>query len=67
MIGLMIGSAFAQVAAAQNPSKGKPSEGGSGGYIFNLRTKGLKSGRYSLSIAVGGETAFVYNVTFEVK
>ena len=44
-----------------------PTLGGSGGYIFNLSTKGLKSGRYSLSIAVGGETAFVYNVTFEVK
>jgi len=44
-----------------------PTIGGTGGYIFNLSTKGLKSGRYGLSLAVGHDTAFVYNVTFEVK
>jgi len=41
--------------------------GGSGGYIFNLSTKGLAPGRYSLSFYLGSDRRFVYSVAFEVR
>jgi hypothetical protein len=41
--------------------------GGSGGYIYNLSTKNLNSGRYSLSMNVGSDKGFVYSVSFEVR
>ena len=44
-----------------------PTLGGSGGYIFNLSTKGLSSGKYGLSFYVGSDKQFVYSVTFEVR
>jgi hypothetical protein len=44
-----------------------PSLGGTGGYIFNLSTKTLTRGRYSLNLTVGGDEAFVYNLSFEIR
>ena len=41
--------------------------GSTGGYIFNLSTKGLVSGTYSLSMYVGGDKQYAYNVTFQVR
>jgi hypothetical protein len=41
--------------------------GSNGGYIYNLSTKGLTGGKYSLSMYVGGDNAFVYSVTFDVR
>jgi hypothetical protein len=41
--------------------------GQTGGYIFNLSTRDLSSGRYSLSMNVGSDKAFVYSVVFEVR
>jgi hypothetical protein len=40
--------------------------GGTGGYIFNLKTTGLSSGTYRLSFTAGGDPA-VYSVQFKVK
>jgi hypothetical protein len=37
------------------------------GYVFNLSTKGLPSGRYVLSFWAGADRAFFYDVTFEVR
>ncbi len=44
-----------------------PTIGGTGGYIFNLSTKNLSSGQYSLSMYVGADKQFVYSVSFEVR
>ena len=41
--------------------------GGSGGYVFNLSTKNLASGRYSLSMYVGADKQYVYSVSFDLK
>jgi len=41
--------------------------GGTGGYIFNLSTQNLTSGRYSLSMSVGSEKRFLYSVSFDLK
>lgn len=42
--------------------------GGSGGYIFNLRTTGLTTGTYALAISVSGDpTPHVSEVTFQVR
>jgi hypothetical protein len=38
-----------------------------GGYIFNLRTKGLAASQYVLSFYVENERSFLYAVKFEVK
>ena len=38
-----------------------------GGYIFNLSTKGLKTGTYSLKFEVSTDTANSYSVPFQVK
>jgi probable HAF family extracellular repeat protein len=41
--------------------------GTGGGYIYNLSTKGLAQGLYSLSFYVGADHTFLYVVTFEIK
>jgi probable HAF family extracellular repeat protein len=41
--------------------------GTGGGYIYNLSTKGLAQGVYSLSLYVGTDHTFLYVVTFEIK
>src|SRR5215467_13036084 len=41
--------------------------GTSGGYIYNLSTKGLTQGVYSLSFYVGADHTFLYDVTLEIK
>jgi len=43
-----------------------PALGGSGGYIFNLKTTGLATGTYRLSFTVSGDSA-TYSVLFQVK
>ncbi|MEK7407513.1 MAG: hypothetical protein AAB225_20740 [Acidobacteriota bacterium] len=40
--------------------------GGSGGYVFNLKTTGLATGTYRLSFTAGGDPA-VYSVLFQVR
>jgi hypothetical protein len=40
--------------------------GGSGGYIFNLRTNGLGTGTYQLSFTVTGDS-FIYSAPLQVK
>jgi hypothetical protein len=40
--------------------------GGTGGYIFNLSTKGLTTGTYNLNFTVTGDSA-VYAAAFQVK
>ena len=43
-------------------------EGTDGGsYVFNLSTKGLAPGRYTLSVYAGGDRSFFYTLYFEVK
>lgn len=37
-----------------------------GGYIFNLQTKGLTTGTYQLSFTVGGDPA-IYTVQFQIR
>jgi hypothetical protein len=37
------------------------------GYIFNLKTTGLSSGKYVLSFYAGSDRTFIYTVTFEVR
>jgi hypothetical protein len=41
--------------------------GAGGGYIYNLSTKGLRSGQYVLSFYAGSDHSFFYMVKFEVK
>ncbi len=43
-----------------------PTLGSTGGYIFNLSTKGLATGAYNLTFTVTGDS-FVYSAKFEVK
>ena len=40
--------------------------GGTGGYIFNLSTKGLATGTYNLNFTVTGDSA-AHAATFQVK
>ncbi|MEO8099881.1 MAG: choice-of-anchor D domain-containing protein [Acidobacteriota bacterium] len=40
---------------------------GTGGYIYNLSTKGMASGKYSLSFYAGAERDYFYTVTFELR
>lgn len=40
--------------------------GGSGGYVFNLKTDGLASGEHTLEFTVGSDT-FIYSAPFQVK
>ena len=40
--------------------------GSTGGYIFNLSTKGLATGTYNLNFTVTGDS-FVYATPFQVK
>ena len=42
-----------------------PTLGGSGGYIFNLSTKGLTTGTWKVTFTVNG--AGSYFVTFDIK
>ncbi len=44
-----------------------PTLGTTGGYIFNLSTKGLTSGTWKLQFKVDGVTGLNYFVTFDVK
>lgn len=41
--------------------------GTGGGYIFNLSTRGSRSGQYVLSFYAGSDQSFFYTVRFEVK
>ena len=41
--------------------------GGSGGYIFNLSTRGFAPGQYVLSFYVGNDRSFFYTVNLEVR
>jgi hypothetical protein len=43
-----------------------PTLGPTGGYIFNLGTRGLTTGTYSLNFTVTGDP-FVYSAPFQVK
>jgi len=54
-------------ANADNNFRFDSTIGGSGGYIYNLSTKGLTRGVYSLSFFVGADRTFLYVVTFEIK
>lgn len=40
--------------------------GGTGGYIFNLKTTGLPTGTYNLNFTVTGDS-FIYAAPFQVK
>jgi hypothetical protein len=50
----------------ENDFRFDSSLGGTGGYIFNLSTKGLVTGSYSLNFTVSGDTR-VYSAGFQVK
>jgi len=41
--------------------------GTSGGYIYNLSTKGLTQGVYSLGFYVGADHTFLYDLSLEIK
>jgi hypothetical protein len=58
-----------QDAGQANPDGGfRFAEGTDGGsYVFNLSTKGLAPGRYTLSVYAGGDRSFFHTVYFEVK
>jgi hypothetical protein len=43
-----------------------PTLGSTGGYIFNLSTKGLTTGTYDLNFTVTGDSS-VYAAPFQVK
>jgi hypothetical protein len=67
------GSTSAEVIDAGNANPDNnfryvPTLGGSGGgYIFNLSTKGLRSGNYILSLYSDNDHSFFHTVRFEVK
>jgi hypothetical protein len=50
-----------------NPDSDFRFDAATGGYIFNLSTKNMSSGRYSLSLYVGADKQYVYSVSFELK
>jgi uncharacterized repeat protein (TIGR03803 family) len=54
-------------AGSANPDNTFRYDASLGGYIFNLSTKGLASGRYALSVWAGADRAFSYNIVFEVR
>lgn len=54
-------------AGNANPDLNFRYDSGLRGYIFNLKTTGLKAGSYALSFYVGTERSFFYTVKFEVK
>jgi hypothetical protein len=41
--------------------------GTAGGYIFNLSTKDLSSGQFTLRFYVGGDMTIPYSLSFQVK
>jgi len=53
-------------ANPDNDFRFDPSLGGTGGYIFNLSTKGLSTGTYSLNFTVTGDS-IVYAAPFQVR
>jgi hypothetical protein len=53
-------------ANPENDFRFDPTLGSSGGYIFNLSTKGLSTGTYSLDFTVTGDS-FVYSAPFQVR
>jgi hypothetical protein len=53
-------------ANPNNDFRFDPTLGTSGGYIFNLSTKGLSTGRYNLNFTVTGDS-FIYAVPFQVQ
>jgi len=66
------GSAMAEVedsgnANPDNNFRFDPSLGPSGGYIFNLSTKGVPAAMWNLSFSVGGASFGTYNLGFGVK
>lgn len=50
-----------------NPDRNFRYDSGLGGYVFNLSTKGLPSGTWTLSLSVGADPSFIYLVRFEVR
>jgi len=70
---LVSGNSLAAIADSGNANpdytfRYDPTLGGaSGGYIFNLSTKGLRPGQYVLSFYVGNERSFFYTLKLEVK
>lgn len=62
-------SGFVQDAGSANPDNDfryDSTLGTTGGYIFNLSTKGLTTGTYNLNFTVTGDS-FVYTAPFQVK
>jgi hypothetical protein len=53
-------------ANPDNDFRFDPTLGPNGGYIFNLGTRGLATGSYSLNFTVAGDP-FVYSAPFQVK
>jgi len=53
-------------ANPDNDFRFDPTLGGTGGYIFNLSTKGLSTGTYNLNFTATGDS-FVYSAPFQVK
>lgn len=43
-----------------------PTLGGAGGYIFNLSTRGLTAGTFTLNFTAGSDS-FIYSAPFQVK
>ena len=41
--------------------------GGTGGYIFNLSTRGLATGTYNLNFKVVGADPTIYSAPFQVR
>lgn len=63
-------SGLVQASGDANPDNDfrfDPTLGSTGGYIFNLSTKGLSTGSYSLGFTVTGAGSFVYSAPFAVR
>ena len=54
-------------AGNANPDHAFRYDASLGGHVFNLSTRGLRSGQYVLSFYFGAERSFFYTVQFEVK
>lgn len=73
-LGLEYASSQADGALLQDAGNANPENdfrfdsalGNSGGYIYNLTTKGLAAGTYRVRMTIGGDSK-VYSVTFQVK
>jgi hypothetical protein len=53
-------------ANPDNDFRFDPTLGGTGGYIFNLKTTGLSTGTYNVSFTVSGDPV-AHAVQFQVK